>query len=110
MEKAQDQIRDVTTESEAFSVFHALCDKFQWSGTVFSISDLRQFVANCREADDLPELPDEKLEAWAQELARSWEWRKGLVDALTETGWELIGAAHEDLIHEFTEGRWVPSA
>jgi hypothetical protein len=105
---AQHLLKDLVGESEGFTVFHALMDKFGWSGTVFSPNDARQYIANCREADDLPELSDDELDMWTNEICRSWEWRKGLLEVMTEHGWELIASAYEDVAFHFGRTGFPP--
>lgn len=87
----------IETQDDGFALFHELIAKFGWSGTVFCLDDLREHITNCREADDLPELSDDELDEWVNDLTTSYEWRKGLTDHLTEAGWELIGMAYAEL-------------
>jgi hypothetical protein len=88
----------IETHSDGLALFHELVSKFGWSGTVFQPDDLRDYVANCRDADNLPELSDDELEEWVNNLTSSWQWRKGLIDGLAEVGWEIIEIAYEELL------------
>jgi hypothetical protein len=93
-------IEGVTEMGDAFAVLHALREKFGWSGTMFCPNDLSDYITNCREADDEAPLSPDALEEWVDDLMSTYEWNKGLTDHLTETGWELIGMAYEELRNE----------
>lgn len=78
------------SQSDAFMVFRLLCEKFDWSGTVFTPDDVAEQIISRREADGLDPLPDEQLEEMTNDIINSRNWSKWLPDWMTEEGWEVI--------------------
>ena len=81
------------SESDAFMVFSMLCEKFDWSGTVFTPDDVSETIQYRREADDLDPLSNEQLEEMTNDIINSRDWSKWLPDWMTEQGWEIINQA-----------------
>ena len=91
----ENYIQDLT-QDHALSVLHAIRDRFGWAGTMFTRDDIEHHIINAREADDLPDLTDTELAEWVDAIQNSWEWRKGIMEYLAETGWEMISNAYEE--------------
>lgn len=85
------------TEDEALDIFHKMRTTFGWSGTFFTRADAelewRAQTTLTYELDGEP-LPDEMWET----IATTWAWRKGLIDVLTDRGWDLVYDAVHDAI------------
>jgi len=95
----ENYIQDLT-EDHAISVLHALQFRFGWAGIMFTRGDVESHIHNCRQADDLPDLTDDEMEAAIDAVRSSFTWRKGLADYFCEEGWDLIGSAYDDYARE----------
>lgn len=86
-----EQALDDINEGDAFAVFHALKNKFDWAGTVFCRDDIRQQIANNRdiEFDSLAE-HDPDVEKIVDRVIGDRYWRSGLEDWMTEQGWDCV--------------------
>ena len=80
-------------EAEAFSMLRNIEQKFGWSGTVFTPTDVEECIINRREADGLEPLTDEQLEEAVSAVVDSRDWSKWLPDWMTEQGWDIINSA-----------------
>jgi hypothetical protein len=80
------------TEDEANQIWQLLRDKFGWAGTFFSREDADAIF----EEDHDRSLTDAEWE----KVTDSYYWRKGLVETITERGWDLVRAAVDDATHE----------
>lgn len=77
------------TEDEAMNIFHALCGKFGWAGSVFTKDDVQQaYRDEMAEDDKFP--TDEMAEAVWEYVQTSYEW-VNLADPMVEQGWYIIG-------------------
>lgn len=88
------------TEDEAFQVFHDLREKFGWAGTFFTRGDAEVEWQNLQHDDSTGEtsnapMPDEVWEA----VQNTWGWRKGIIDRLTEDGWQHVAHAVSEAIN-----------
>lgn len=77
------------TEDEAMNIFHALRDKFDWAGTVFTKADVEQaYKDEMAEDDKFP--TDAMAEGVWQYVHTSYEW-VNLTDPMIEQGWYILG-------------------
>lgn len=81
------------SQSDAFTVFRLLCEKFSWSGTVFTPVDVANRIQDRREADGLDPLTYEQLEEAVGLIVASGDWRDHLPDWMTSEGFEVIDQA-----------------
>lgn len=99
------EIIETMSEGDGFTFLYHLSNKFSWSGTMFCPDDVMAHISSCHEADGLPEPSDDEMDKMTQSIVDSWEYRKGLKDGLTEQGYELIGMAYEDMMHQIREAK-----
>jgi hypothetical protein len=87
---------DHLTEDEALTVLYALRRKFQWSGSLFCESDVREALLQhkCAVTDtDDGEVAYPDLEDDVALVMNSYWWADGMDDGLTEHGWEILSCA-----------------
>ena len=97
------------TESEAMSLLWEMERTFGWTGTMFTEGDLESIWA--AELDDRVELAEhgepaamaKPFDEVRELFTRSWVWRKGLEEILTERGNEMIVDLAVDVYREATE-------
>jgi hypothetical protein len=80
---------DNITEEEALDVLHKLRTKFHWAGTVFMKDDIIYRWKDKYGEEEGQALSDEQIES----VMTSWEWRKGLDEAMTSSGYEVLDMA-----------------
>lgn len=68
------------TEGEAQSLYHRMCSAFGWAGTVFGRADVEDIAGKITDAQ------------W-EAVQGTYEWRKGIPERLTETGWDIVHMA-----------------
>lgn len=92
MASSYDEIKDFVndlSEEQAIIAFHDMSNKFGWSGTFFTKADAESAWENIKYDD--PEQPMEDIpESVWENIRRSWLWRKGLPERLTEIGWDMM--------------------
>jgi hypothetical protein len=91
------------SEDDAISVYHAMAQQYGWAGTFFTRDDA-EYAWNAERTDngeDQAEMPDE---VWEQFL-ETYAWRKGLIQLMTEYGWELLGAEARAIVEGVSEGK-----
>jgi hypothetical protein len=80
---------DNITEEEALTVLHKLRTKFHWAGTIFIKEDIVYRWNDNHKEDEGYELSEEQIES----VMTSWEWRKGLDEAMISSGYEVLDMA-----------------
>ena len=79
---------DGMTESEGFSALWALEHRFGWFGMVMCRGDVESLL----EAEDI-DLTDEMWD----EVRDTYEWRKGLSEALVPHAFDILGQMLDDM-------------
>ena len=78
------------TEDEALDLFQKLRSKFYWTGTVFTKEDIiYRWLDKYPVKEGNEPLTDDQIE----QIMVSYEWRKGMDEAMTETGYEVLDMA-----------------
>lgn len=88
-------IVEAIPEGEEFDWLHALERKFGWSGTMFTMDDIRSRWEDLRGGDeDYTPLTDEQLDA----IMSTYYWNKAIPEQLTSHGWEILDMAIDEVV------------
>lgn len=80
----------IMDETQAFHFLHAMRREFGWAGTMFTEDDVRETIANRRDADDKePYTPEEMDEAVAT-VMNSGGWVKFMEEWMSQEGFEVL--------------------
>ena len=85
---AQALADQITDQDQALEVFHALRDRFCWSGTVFTADDVNNIVEAIIDAEDQPHLYG-YANALRDEVVNGYAYRR-LADRMSELGNALL--------------------
>lgn len=78
------------TEEEAIDIMRQFKIKFDWVGTLFYKEDIiYRWADNNSDKENYEPLTDDQIE----QIMVSYEWRKGMDEAMTETGYEVLDMA-----------------
>ncbi len=97
-------IEGLDNEVDAFRVLHAMRNKFDWAGTMFSVGDVHSalltdhFDGDNGEGDDTYEGIDDDIDT----IVNSRTWRKFMEEWMCEQGWEIIQNAISDMKYDKT--------
>lgn len=83
-------VQDNITEEDASIVLHAMKREFGWTGTVFCEDDIRQSIADRREADDKEPYSEEQMDEAVATVMDSRGWSRYMEDWMTEQGWDFL--------------------
>lgn len=81
----------IMDEAQAFSILHAMKQEFGWAGTVFSEADVRESIADRREADDKEPYTDEQMDEAVATVMNSHGWCKFMEEWMCQEGWDVLG-------------------
>lgn len=81
------------SQDDGFIVLRLLCQKFHWSGAMFTPDDVSEQIISRREADDFDPFTGEQVEEMTNDIINSRDWSKWLPDWMTSEGWEIINQA-----------------
>lgn len=84
------------TGSDSLSVFHAMCRKFSWAGTVFTPDDVEEAVQEHAFSNET-ELAPEQLEAAVQAVLNDSGYWKYFTDHQVRSGNEYLCDLVEDV-------------
>lgn len=80
----------IMDETQAFRVLHAMKREFGWAGTVFCEDDVRESIAERRQADDKEPYTDEQMDEAVAAVMDSGGWNKWLEEWMCQEGWEVL--------------------
>jgi hypothetical protein len=83
----------IMDESQAFRVLHAMRDEFGWVGTMFTESDVRESIADRRDADDKEPYTEDEMNEAVATIMDSWTWNKFMEDWMCKEGFEVLNQA-----------------
>ena len=81
----------IMDETQASHILHAMKREFGWAGTVFSEDDIRESIADRREADDKEPYTDERMDEAVAAVMDSGAWQKHMDEWMCQEGWEVLG-------------------
>jgi hypothetical protein len=91
----------IMNEDMAINLYHAMSYQFDWAGSFFTASDVREAINERRTGDDNEPLAGDELEEAVNTILESRDWNRFLTQWMTEQGWEVINTAiHEHLEQE----------
>ena len=83
----------IMDETQAFGVLHAMKREFGWAGTVFCEDDVRESIADRRDADDKEPYTDKQMDEAVATIMDGYTWNKFMEDWLCKEGFEVINNA-----------------
>ncbi len=81
----------IMDETQAFRILHAMKREFGWVGTVFTEGDIRESIADRREADDKEPYTAEHMDKAVAAVTDSGAWQKHMEAWMCQEGWEVLG-------------------
>lgn len=88
---------DEIDEDEGLDWLHALERRFGWSGTMFTLDDIRIRWQDRREDDeDYTPLTDEQVD----NITNTYYWAKAIPEMLCEHGWEIVDMAIDEVMND----------
>lgn len=88
----------VMDETLAFQVLHAMKREFGWAGTVFCEDDVREAIADRRDADDKEPYTEDEMDEAVATIMDSFTWNKLMEEWMCSEGFEVLNNAIFDEI------------
>lgn len=83
----------IMDETQAFRVLHAMREEFGWVGIMFTESDVRESIADRRDADDKEPYTEDEMNQAVATITDSWTWNKFMEDWMQQEGFEVLNQA-----------------
>jgi len=83
----------IMDETQAFRVLHAMREEFGWVGIMFTESDVRESIADRRDADDKEPYTDEQMDEAVATIMDGYTWNKFMEDWMQQEGFEVLNQA-----------------
>lgn len=83
----------IMDETQAFRVLHAMREEFGWVGIMFTESDVRESIADRRDADDKEPYTEDEMNQAVATITDSWTWNKFMEDWIQQEGFEVLSQA-----------------
>ena len=80
----------ILNEDMAMKLLYQLCFDFEWVGTIYTPTDIREAIISRRECDDKEPYTEDELEAAVDKVKATRAWRKFMEEWMSEQGYEVM--------------------